>query len=97
VYGFVPHAPIDCLPLPTSERMNFDAGQHAKMILKLHETTKENIESMNAKYKFAGSKGKKHVTFEQGNLVGLHLRKDRFSNLRKSKLLPRADGPFNVL
>jgi hypothetical protein len=97
VYGFIPHAPIDLLPLPTSERMNFDVGQRAEMILKLHETTKENIESMNAKYKFAGSKGKKHVTFELGDLVWLHLRKDRFSYLRKSKLLPRADGPFKVL
>ena len=27
----------------------------------------------------------------------LHLRKDRFPNERKSKLLPRADGTFKVL
>jgi hypothetical protein len=27
----------------------------------------------------------------------LHLRKDCFSDLRKSKLMPRADGPFSVL
>ena len=27
----------------------------------------------------------------------LHLRKDIFANERKSKLLPRADGPFKVL
>ena len=26
-----------------------------------------------------------------------HLRKDRFPNMRKSKLTPRADGPFKVL
>ena len=26
-----------------------------------------------------------------------HLRKDRFPDLRKSKLMPRADGPFKVL
>jgi hypothetical protein len=77
--------------------MNFDAGQRAEMVLKLYETTKEKIESMNVKYKFAGSKGKKHVTFELGNLVWLQLRKDRFPDLRKSKLLPRADGPFKVL
>jgi hypothetical protein len=63
----------------------------------LLETTKENIECMNAKYKFAADKGKKHVTFEPGDLVWLHLRKDRFPELRKSKLLPRADGPFKVL
>jgi hypothetical protein len=96
VYGFIPHAPIDLLPLPTSERMNFDVGQRAEMILKLHETTKEKIESMNAKYKFA-SEGKKHVTFEPGDFVWLHLIKYRFFDLRKSKLLPRADGQFKVL
>ena len=27
----------------------------------------------------------------------MHLRKDRFSEQRKSKLQPRADGPFKVL
>ena len=32
-----------------------------------------------------------------GDLVWLHLRKDRFPQERKSKLLPRADGPFKVL
>jgi hypothetical protein len=30
-------------------------------------------------------------------LVWLHLRKDQFPDLRKSKLLPRADGPFKVV
>jgi hypothetical protein len=33
------------------------------------------------------------VAFEPGDLVWLHLRKDRFPDLRKSKLLPRDDGP----
>jgi hypothetical protein len=47
--------------------------------------------------KLAVDKGKKHVTTESGDLVWLHLRKDRFPDLRKSKLLPRADGPFEVL
>ena len=54
------------------------------MILKMHELTKENIERMN-------------VVFAPGDLVWLHLRKDRFPDLRKSKLMPRADGPFKVL
>ena len=58
-------------------------------MIKLHEITRKNIECMNAKYKLASSKGKKHVTFEPGDLVCLHL--------RKSKLLPRADGPFKVM
>nr|ABA97895.2 retrotransposon protein, putative, Ty3-gypsy subclass [Oryza sativa Japonica Group] len=97
LYGLLPRAPIDLLPLPTLERVNIDAKQRTELMLKLHETTKENMERMNTKYKLAGSKGKKHVTFEPGDLVWLHLRKDRFPNLRKSKLLARADGPFKVL
>jgi hypothetical protein len=36
------------------------------------------------------------LIFEPGELVWLHLRKDRFPALRKSKLMPRADGPFKV-
>jgi hypothetical protein len=97
VYGFVPHAPIDLLPLPSSQKLNFDAEQRAEFMLKIHETTKQNIEHMNAKYKLTGSKGRKLLTFEPGDLVWLHLRKDRFPALRKSKLMPRADGPFKVL
>ena len=35
--------------------------------------------------------------FEQGDLVWVHLRKDRFPEQRKCKLQPRGDGPFAVL
>ena len=97
VYGLLPRAPIDLMPLPTSEKLNFDAKQRAELMLKLHETTKENIERMNAKYKIAGDKGRRKLIFEPGDLVWLHLRKDRFPELRKSKLMPRAAGPFKVL
>jgi hypothetical protein len=37
------------------------------------------------------------LDFEPGDLVWLHLRKERFPDLRKSKLMRRADGPFKVL
>jgi hypothetical protein len=57
VYGFVPRAPIDLLPLPSSVKNNFDATQRAELILKLHATTKDNIERMNVKCKVAGDRG----------------------------------------
>ena len=97
VYGLIPRAPIDLMPSPTSEKLNFDATQHAELMLKLHAITKENIEHMNAKYKVAGDKGRRQLTFELGDLVWLHFRKERFPEMRKSKLMPRADGPFKVL
>jgi hypothetical protein len=97
VYGFNPHAPIDILPLPTSERIHNDSKDRADFILKIHESTKHNIEKMNEKYRIAGSKGRKDVQLAPGDLVWLHLRKDRFLELRKSKLMPRVDGPFKII
>ncbi|XP_062115055.1 uncharacterized protein LOC133829215 [Humulus lupulus] len=35
--------------------------------------------------------------FEPGDWVWLHMRKERFPTQRRSKLLPRGDGPFQVL
>ena len=34
VYGFNPHAPIDLLPLPTTETTHSDAREHADFIRK---------------------------------------------------------------
>jgi hypothetical protein len=45
VYGFNPCAPIDIL------RIHSDAKEHADFILKMHETTKHNIEKMTEKYR----------------------------------------------
>jgi hypothetical protein len=97
VYGFNPRAPIDILPLPTSERTHSDAKEHADFILQMHEKTKHNIKKMNEKYRITGSKGRNEVKLEPVDLVWLHLRKDRFPDLRKSKLMPRADGPFKII
>ncbi|WVZ71118.1 hypothetical protein U9M48_019739 [Paspalum notatum var. saurae] len=97
VYSFNPRAPIYLLPLPTSERVHHDAKERADFILKLHKTTKDNIEKMNERYREAGNKGRKKINLEPGDLVWLHLQKDRFPDLRKSKLMPRADGPFKII
>ena len=80
------------MPLPTTERTHNDVTERAEFIQKLHETTTTNIEKMNKKYRIAGSEGRKEVKLEPGDLVWLHLRKDRFPKLRKSKLMPRAVG-----
>jgi hypothetical protein len=44
VYSFNHHAHIDLLPLLPSETTCFDASQQSEFILKMHETTKLNIE-----------------------------------------------------
>jgi hypothetical protein len=74
VYGFNPCAPIDLLLLPPSKTTCFDASE---FIIKMHETTKLNIEKMNEKYRIASSKVQKEVKFELGDLLWLQLRKER--------------------
>ena len=41
VYGFIPRAPIDLLPLPSLVHDNLDATQRADLILKLHALLKK--------------------------------------------------------
>ena len=79
------------------ERVNFDASNRAEFVKNIHDRARANIERMTKKYEKHANKGRKKVLFEPGDLVWVHLRKDRFPELRKSKLQPRADGPFKVL
>jgi len=48
-------------------------------------------------YQVQANKHKKKVVFQSGDLVWIHLRKERFPSKRKGKLMPRAKGPFEVL
>jgi hypothetical protein len=96
VYGFNPCAPIDLLPLAPSETC-FEASHRSEFILNMHETTKLNTEKMTEKYRITGSKGQKEVKLEPGTLVWLHLRKEQFLDLRKSKLMFCVDAPFKIL
>jgi transposase InsO family protein len=97
VYGYIPRAPIDLFSLDAAEAPHLDAVAHVEQMIDLHAQTHQNIAAANVKHQVAGSKGRKHVTFAPGDMVWLHLRKDRFPNLRRSKLMPRAAGPFKVL
>ena len=97
VYGYIPRAPIDLISLNAANAPHVDASAHVEQMITIHEQIKQNIAATNAKNQVASSKGRKHVTFELGDMVWLHLRKDRFPTLRRSKLMPRAAGPFKVL
>ena len=97
VYGFNPLSPLDILPLPLQERTNMDASARATYLKKVHEDTRAMIERQVRRRATKLNVNKAPMVFNPGDLVWLHLRKERFPHERKSKLLPRADGPFKVL
>jgi hypothetical protein len=97
VYGFNPLSPMDLFPLPITERLNFDGKKKADFVKKMHEQVKANIEKRTRQYVKSANKGRREMIFEPGDLVWVHFRKERFPEERRSKLLPRGDGPFKVL
>lgn len=88
---------MDLIHLLVNERGSLDGKRKAELVKSLHEKVQEQIEKKSEHYVEQANKGWKIVTFEPGDWVWVHFRKERFPEQRKSKLLPRGDGPFKVV
>ena len=97
VYGFNPLTPLDLSPLPMTERVNLDGKKKADLVRQIQEKARLNIERRTEQYARQANKGRYKMVFEPGDWVWLHMRKERFPAQRRSKLLPRGDGPFQIL
>ncbi|RDX81037.1 hypothetical protein CR513_38332, partial [Mucuna pruriens] len=87
-YGFNPLSSLDLFCL-TVLMMKF--------VQRLHDKAKLHMEKKGDQYARSANKGRKEVIFNEGDLVWVHWRKERFPNLRRSKPLPRGDDPFKIL
>ena len=56
-----------------------------------------NVERRTEQYVNQDNKGRRKLIIDHGDWVSLHIRKERFPNQRRSKLLPRGNGRFQVL
>ncbi|KAH9724545.1 hypothetical protein KPL70_007525 [Citrus sinensis] len=74
-----------------------DGKKKAEIVKQIHEKAKFNIEWRTEQYAKQANKGRQKLVFEPDDWVWLHIHKERFPERRKSKLLPRGDGPFQVL
>ncbi|KAH9648159.1 WD REPEATS REGION domain-containing protein [Citrus sinensis] len=97
VYGFNPLTPLDLLPLPIDKRASMNGKKKAEFVKQLHERTRQHIEKRTKQYATQANKGRKQVVFQPGDWVWVHMRKERFPAQMRSKLLPKGDGPFQVV
>ena len=74
-----------------------EASKCAAYVKEIHKKTKEAIEKKTNYYAEWANMHRKKVTFEPGDFVWVHLRKEHFPEKHKSELMPRGDGPFRVL
>ncbi|XP_071914045.1 uncharacterized protein [Coffea arabica] len=84
-------------PLPISERVNLDGKKKAEIVRDLHTKARAHIEKRTLQYIQSANKGRRQMVFEPGDWVWIHMRNERFPNQRRNKLLPRGDGPFQVV
>ena len=98
VYGFNPTTPTTLVCLPLQERGAWSAEKQIDAAQRIHAQVQHNIMQANIKYKHKADKGFKEArNLKVGDLVWVHLRKDRFPKQRRNKLKPRADGPFKII
>lgn len=62
----------------------------------MHEKVRRNIEELTKIYARKANKREKDMEPEPCDMVWIHLIKDIFLNKRKSKLMPKIDGPFQM-
>ena len=77
--------------------MSTEASKRAKEIQELHKKIQGQIEKSNEHYRSQINKHWKQVLFQSRDSVWVHLRKEQFPSKRKSKLMPRAEGPCEIL
>ncbi|XP_013601228.1 PREDICTED: uncharacterized protein LOC106308636 [Brassica oleracea var. oleracea] len=90
-------SPLDLMPLPESEIVSMDGKKKAEMVQRIHDQARRNLGKTTEQYAKYANKNRREMVFEVGDKVWIHLRKERFPNERKSKLMPRIDGPFEVI
>ena len=98
VYGENPLLPINLTHINMQDKKQRDAISLAEELLRMHKMIKENIYKANEKYKKkADGKHKQREPLQEGDQVWVHLRKERFPQQRKNKLMPKAAGPFPII
>ncbi|KAF8111939.1 hypothetical protein N665_0070s0009 [Sinapis alba] len=85
------------LSLCNQVQTSLDGKKKAEMVQQIHKQARHNIEEKTKQYVQHANKGRREKVFEVGDQVWVRLRKERFPNESKSKLMPRIDGPFEVI
>ncbi|GJR20752.1 RNA-directed DNA polymerase [Tanacetum coccineum] len=97
VYGRNPITPLDRVPILEVGRFSAEGADQSEQIKELQRSIQEQIIRHNKQYKEHADNRRKHVLYREGDLVWIHLRKERFLAGRFGKLKQRGDGPFRVL
>ena len=94
--GRVPNLPVDLISLPTADGHSPEAHTYATDLTDLHQCMHDKIRAYNAKVKAAIDAHRRPNELQEGSLVMVKLRPERYAAEHAHKLHPCAAGPFRV-
>ena len=97
VYTILPRGPLDLLPFPKTAIPHRTPLDFVNGLQTIHEAVRNNLERTTRKYKGMPDKKKRHMEFNEGDLVWAVLTKERFPTGEYNKLLARELGPIKIL
>ena len=97
VYGKQPVHLYDLASLLEMGRNSLKGEKMADLIKKLHKEIKFKIEESNVKYKKYANQKRCSQSFQEGNMVTVYPRKERFPAGSYSNLSKRKIGPYKII